>query len=380
LDAAPKVVIVAGEASGDLHGADLIKTLRQLLPNLKCTGIGGPGLAAQGVELIYRAEDLSVVGITEVLPKAGRLLGALRGLKRHLRQTRPDLLVLIDFPDFNFRLGKAAKRLGIKVLYYISPQVWAWRQGRARTMEGFVDRLAVVFPFEKEFMSQVAPGLDTTFVGHPSLDRPDDAAESSTLPVPAEAELVGLLPGSRMSEISRLLPLMLKAAEIMNSRRSGLHFILPLAPGVKRAEIDPYLKGHPRGLSVVQGLTSAVMAQARVLLVASGTATLQAALAGTPMVVVYKVGWLNYCLARLMIKVDHIAMPNLIAGREVVPELIQSKADPQTLAEWGLNLLADGHLRQDMVNALGQVRQSLGGAGANQRVAEMALELMGRGG
>lgn len=380
MDAAPKVVIVAGEASGDLHGADLIKTLRQLLPNLKCTGIGGPGLAAQGVELIYRAEDLSVVGITEVLPKAGRLLGALRGLKRHLRQTRPDLLVLIDFPDFNFRLGKAAKRLGIKVLYYISPQVWAWRQGRARTMEGFVDRLAVVFPFEKEFMSQVAPGLDTTFVGHPSLDRPDDAAESSTLPVPAEAELVGLLPGSRMSEISRLLPLMLKAAEIMNSRRSGLHFILPLAPGVKRAEIDPYLKGHPRGLSVVQGLTSAVMAQARVLLVASGTATLQAALAGTPMVVVYKVGWLNYCLARLMIKVDHIAMPNLIAGREVVPELIQSKADPQTLAEWGLNLLADGHLRQDMVNALGQVRQSLGGAGANQRVAEMALELMGRGG
>ncbi|MGD9125678.1 MAG: lipid-A-disaccharide synthase [Desulfarculaceae bacterium] len=380
MGAAPQVVIVAGEASGDLHGADLIKTLRQLLPNLKCTGIGGPGLAAQGVELLYRAEDLSVVGIAEVLPKAGRLLGALRGLKRHLRRTRPDLLILIDFPDFNFRLGKAARRLGIKVLYYISPQVWAWRQGRARTMESFVDRLAVVFPFEKEFMARAAPGLDTTFVGHPSLDRPDNTDKSSALPVPAEAELVGLLPGSRMSEISRLLPLMLKAAEIMNSRRSGLHFILPLAPGVNSAEIDPYLKNHPRGLSVVQGLTSAVMAQARILLVASGTATLQAALAGTPMVVVYKVGWFNYCLARLMIKVDYIAMPNLIAGREVVPELIQSKADPQTLAEWGLDLLADGPQRQDMVDALGQVRHSLGGAGANQRVAEMALELMGRGG
>ncbi len=375
--AARHVVVVAGEASGDMHGARLAAELRALMPGVRLSGIGGPAMERAGVELLFRAEDLALVGIAEVLPKLGTILAALRGMKRHLKEERPDLVILIDFPDFNFRLMKAAKRLGVKVLYYICPQVWAWRRGRARLMARQVDRLAVTFPFEPGFLADIAPELKVTFVGHPLLDR-DQAGEGAAvdLPVPAAAELVGLLPGSRMSEITRLLPLLLEAARIMSQRRPGLHFVLPVAPGLNTRALAPYLRRSPAGLTVLPGRVDQVMAQARVLLVASGTATLQAALAGTPMVVVYKTGGLNYLLARLLIKVEHIAMPNLVAGRRLVPELIQGEATPSAVAEEGLALLEEGPRRQEMIQGLEEVRRAMGGPGASRRVAELARELM----
>lgn len=371
------VVVVAGEASGDMHGARLATELRRLLPQVRLSGIGGPAMEKAGVDLIFRAEELALVGISEVLPKLGTILKALRGIKRHLKKERPDLLILIDFPDFNFRVMKAAKKLGVKVLYYICPQVWAWRQGRAKHMARYVDHLAVTFPFEPDFLSRIAPELRVSFVGHPLLDvAPESAQPAAPLPVPSQATLVGLLPGSRMSEITRLLPLLLEAAGIMRQRRSDLHFVLPVAPGLSTKDLSPYLDKAPAGLTVLPGRAEQVMAQAKLLLVASGTATLQAALAGAPMVVVYKTGGLNYALARMLIKVEHIAMPNLVAGRRLLPELIQGDATPLAVAEEGLALLEDGSRRAEMLEGLQEVKAAMGGPGATRRVAELAVQIL----
>ena len=373
----PRVVIVAGEVSGDLHGAHLARWLREMVPAVELSGIGGPAMAAQGVELLYRAEDLALVGFLEVLPKLKVILSALRGMRRHLQEQRPDLLILIDFPDFNFRLGLRARKLGLKVLYYVCPQVWAWRRGRARKMARFVDHLAATYPFEPEFLAGIAPDLKVSFVGHPLLDEAEEApAPEGPLPVPAQAQLVGILPGSRRTEVEHILPTLLQAARIMSQEQEDLHFVLPLAPGLDREAVRPHLAASPPGLTVLQGRTAQVMEQARVLLVASGTATLQAALAGTPMVVVYKTGGFNYHLARLLVKVDHIAMPNLIAGREVVPELIQQEASAPAVARAGLALLQEGPERQRMLQGLEVVRQRMGGPGASRRVAALARDLM----
>ncbi|MEW5913863.1 MAG: lipid-A-disaccharide synthase [Thermodesulfobacteriota bacterium] len=370
-----RVVLVAGEASGDQHGAKLVRQLKELSPDIDLSGIGGPALEAAGLRLLHRAEELTVVGFSEVLPKLKVILGALKDMKRHLKEQRPDLLILIDFPDFNFRLGKAARRLGVPVLYYISPQVWAWRSKRAQEMAGFVDHLACVFPFERRFFQINAPMLPVTFVGHPLLDEPEEF-EPHSLPVPHDAEVMGLLPGSRMSEVRMLLPMMLRAALIMREQRPELHFLLPLAPGLPLDKVQPMLKHLPPGTTVLTGLAAQAMARARALLVCSGTATLQAALAGTPLVVVYKTGGFNYRVARSLVRVEHIAMPNLIIQRRLVPELIQEAATPEKLATEGLRLLTDETRRQRMIQGLQEVRQRLGGPGASRKVAELALSMM----
>ncbi|MBU4564799.1 MAG: lipid-A-disaccharide synthase [Desulfarculus sp.] len=375
MTAGRSVVLVAGEASGDQHAARLARELTALDPDIAISGIGGPKMEAAGVELLHRSEDLALVGVAEVLPKLLVILGAIRGIKRHMKRTRPDLVILVDFPDFNFRVGKAAKKLGLKVLYYISPQVWAWRPKRAQQMASFVKHLACVFPFEPQFFRNHAPQLPVSFVGHPLLDIPPQEWDEP-LPVPQEAELVGLLPGSRMSEISRLLPLLLATAKRMQEQRPGMHFVLPLAPGLRREQVEPYLKDTPRGLTVLAGRARQVMEQARLLLVASGTATLQTALAGTPGVVVYKTGGFNYLVARSLIKVEYIAMPNLIAGRELMPELIQGEATPEKVAAEALSLLDDERRRARVIEGLNEVRAKLGGPGASRRVAELALEIM----
>lgn len=375
----PKVVIVAGEASGDLHAAHLIEALREMEPGLEVSGIGGPALEAAGARLLFRSEDLALVGVSEVFGKLKTIWGALKGMGQHLKDQRPDLVILVDFPDFNFRLAKKAKSLGLKVLYYISPQVWAWRQKRAQVMARLVDHLAVVFPFEKDFFEAQAPELKVTFVGHPVMDE-DQANQrkaGQVLPVPEGAELVGLLPGSRHSEISRLLPLMIETARYMRQKNPRLHFLLPLAPGLTLDDLEPHISdGAMPGITVLPGRAAAIMAQSRVLIIASGTATLQASLAGTPMVVVYKTGVLNAFVARRLIKVKHIAMPNLIAGREVIPELLQEQATPRAVGDKALSLLADGPERVDMIAALGQVREKLGQPGASRRVAGLARELI----
>jgi lipid-A-disaccharide synthase len=276
----PRIVLVAGEASGDEHGAQLALQLKRLCPGVGLSGIGGPACAGAGVDLLFRAEDLALVGVSEVFGKIGHIWRAMGGLKRHLRQTRPDLVILIDFPDFNLRLAAYAKKLGLKVLYYISPQVWAWRAGRAARMAAWVDHLAVVFPFEKDFYAQKAPSLPVTFVGHPLFDEwmQDDV---SAWPWPKEQVVVGLLPGSRMSEITRHMPLLLETARLMRAALPGLAFALPLAPGLQPSSLESYWQ-HTPSLTLMPGAARLVMQRAQLLLTASGTATLQGAVAGVP--------------------------------------------------------------------------------------------------
>lgn len=373
-----KVFISAGEASGDMHGARLLGALQKLSPGITAAGVGGQALAGAGMEILCPSEELTMMGFSELPQKLPAIWRALKMLKAHLRQARPDLVILIDFPDFNFRLGKAAKKLGLKVLYYISPQMWAWRPGRAQAMAGFVDHLAVVFPFEPEFLAKTAPELNTTFVGHPLLDQPEDETQPPPLPVPEGSEVVGLLPGSRKSEIDHILPLLFESARLLRHKRPLTHFVLPLAPGLSQEVLEPHLPLAPPGLTILPGGAARVMRHARLLLIASGTATLQAALAGAPMVVLYKTGALNFWLAKRLVQVDFIAMPNLIAGKAVLPELIQGQAKPQAVAAAALELLDHGPARSEMLAGLKDVKQRMGGPGASGRTAQLAMSIMQR--
>ncbi len=374
----PHVVIVAGEASADQHGARLIAQLKQMVPDLKVSGIGGPALQSQGAVLLYPSSDLAIMGVSEAIIKLGKVLKILRGMKRHLARTKPVLLILIDLPDFNFRLGKTAKKMGIKVLYYICPQVWAWRQGRARTMASFVDHLAVVFPFEKEFMARLAPDLPVSFVGYPMFDQPpEQPREDIRLEVPEGKTLVGIVPGSRHSEIRRLLPLHFETARLMQKERDDLCFALPLAPGLSTDDLRPYMDRAPSPLQVLPGGAKEIMGKSRFCLVTSGTASLETALAGCPMVVVYKVSLLNCFLARALLKVDCVAMPNLIAGRIFIPEFLQNDAKPEIIAQTALELMQDGPARKDMIQTLGEIKQSMGGPGASLKTARLACHMMG---
>ncbi len=288
-------MIVAGEASGDLHGADLVKTLTQRRPDCGFFGMGGPAMREAGVELLADASELAVVGLFEVLAHYPRIRRALRRLERTLQDRRPDLLILVDYVEFNLQLARCAKRLGIKVLFYISPQVWAWRSRRVKKIGARVDRMAVLFPFEVEIYQR--HGIPVTYVGHPlvshaqpSMGR-DEVLQGFGLD--ALRPIVGLLPGSRRIEIKRLLPLLIDTAALLQGRIPDAQFLLPLASTLDASDVAPYLP-EDRGIAVIQGHTYDVMQVCDALIAAAGTATLEAALIGTPMAIVYKVSPLSY--------------------------------------------------------------------------------------
>jgi len=366
---APTVMIVAGEASADLHAARLLEALQRRQPALRCFGIGGPALRAVGADIRIDAARLAVVGITEVAAKAGALWRSLRAARSWLARRRPDLLVLIDFPDFNLMVAKTAKRLGIPVLYYVSPQIWAWRAGRIRTIAARVDHMAVILPFEADFYRR--RGVPVTFVGHPLLD---DAP--APRPEPA-APVVGLLPGSRDREVERLLPVMLAAAARLRPRFPAVRWRVSVAPTVDPALVAGLLAPYGgAAFETVAGGAGPVLAASTLVVAASGTVTLEAAIAGTPAVIVYKVSPLSYRLGRALIRVPYIGLANLIAGAPVQPELIQDDANPTAVARVVGELLADPGRRARMRDALAAVRRRLGAPGAAERSADVALELM----
>ncbi len=368
--------MVAGEASGDLYGAQVARLLME--KGVGVYGIGGEEMEGAGVELLYRCEDLAVVGISEALGKIMEARRASEALMVAASQRETALAILIDFPDFNLWMAKLLRKRGIPILYYVSPQVWAWRRGRVKKIARRVDRMAVILPFEEELYRKV--GLEVEFVGHPLLDILNQGISKEEargrLGYPYDVPVVALLPGSRKKEIRRLLPPMLGACEILKGSFPSLRFLLLLAPTISREEVGPFLRRHPRlEVKVVDGRVEEVMRAADAMIVASGTATLQGALLGTPMVIVYKVSLLSALVASLLIRVRYIGLPNLILGRGVVPELLQLRVTPERIAREVASLLTDRKRREEMERGFSQLRSLLRG-GASERVAEMAMELM----
>jgi lipid-A-disaccharide synthase len=366
--------MVAGEASGDLHGATLARALATLSPGVKLAGMGGSRMADAGVRLVRRAERVTVVGGTEALGRLPALWSAFQALRQQLRSRRPGVLVLIDFPEFNMRLARVARRLGVPVVYFVAPQLWAWRRGRVRTMARDVSRVLAIFPFEVGLYQEA--GVPVEFVGHPVLDvlpALDRDAARAGLATDGET-LVGLLPGSRDAEVRRHLPVLLGAAQRIAARRPRARFVVPVAPTIAAAPVAEAARAAGLPVDVLPGEAYRVMAAADLLLVASGTATLEAACYGTPMVVLYRLSAVSHWLARRLVRgVSHISLPNIIAGRGIVPELIQGEATPDAVAEAGLQLLEDDAARAHQRAALLEVRARLGEAGAGLRAARAVL-------
>jgi lipid-A-disaccharide synthase len=376
------VLISAGDASGELHAAALAEELRRRAPEVSLFGLGGPAMEKAGVELIVPQHELAVGGLFEVLVDLPRIVSVWRRMNRALVERRPDLVVLVDSPDFNLRFAKRAKRRGIPVLYYVSPQVWAWRRGRIRQIAARVDRLAVIFPFEPEVYA--GTGLAVDFVGHPLLDRlaplasVERGAARRALALDEERPLVLLLPGSRRNEVRRTLPLQLAAARALHARDPRVGFVIAVAPSIARDAIDEALTAEALPalleVTVVEGRTHEAIRAADVALAKPGTVTLEVALLGTPLVVTTRVNPFTAWLIRRLVQVSTYTMPNLIAGRAVVPEFLQEDADPERIAEALAGLLA-GPAREAQLQALGALPEALGGGGAAARAADIAQEM-----
>lgn len=370
------ILIVAGEASGDLHGSKVVEALRQLDPQVRIAGMGGNHLRRAGAEVLIDSSRLAVVGITEVLGRLGDLIRAYRKLKELIRSQEIGLLILIDFPDFNLGLAGVAKEAGVPVLYYISPQVWAWRSGRIQKIVQRVSRMAVIFPFEVALYQEA--GLNAEFVGHPLMDT---LGQAENLSLSREEgwsgnPLIALLPGSRQKEVKALLPEMVRAAEIITRKRPEVGFLLALAPTIARKDVEEMPPFGGVRVRVVEGMTYQAIRAADLAWVASGTATLETAILGKPMVIAYQVSPLSYWVGRAMIRVKWIGLVNLVAGRTLVPELIQKEARGERIAEEALKILEDEPYRRGMIEGLAEVKQKLGSPGASERVARMAMEML----
>ncbi|MGB7188926.1 MAG: lipid-A-disaccharide synthase [Acidobacteriaceae bacterium] len=358
---APRIFLSAGEASGEHYGASLIPAIRRLIPNTEFFGLGGARMEQAGFRPIVRAEDVAVMGITEVLLHMPRIYGEYRKLKAAIRTQRPDLAVLIDFPDVNLSLAKHLHRAGVPVLYFVSPQLWAWKKYRLRDVRRYVDQMLVIFPFEEPFYRE--RGVQATFVGHPLADLPlpaisrrDFASQNHLDP---SKQWVALLPGSRAKEIRLNLPAMIQAAQILH-QTDPCEFLLPLAPMLiasQQAEIQSGLPPSPR-IAITHD-ARATLHHAHAAAVASGTATVEAALIGNPFIVVYRVSPVSYAVARRVVDVPHVAMANLIAGRRAVPELIQRDFTAQNLVSHLKPLLHDEAARAEMQSSLREISAML---------------------
>jgi lipid-A-disaccharide synthase len=365
-----EILLIAGEASGDLHGAGVAERLRALRPDVPLVGMGGDRMAAAGVQLFERAEG--VVGFVEVLKHLPAHLRLLRQVKAHLRSGRVGLIILIDYPGFNLRVAQAARDAGVPVLYYITPQVWAWKPGRLKLMAEVISQAAVILPFEEQLLRDA--GIRTTFVGHPLLDRAaalpsrDDARRRLGLPL--DGEVLALFPGSRAQEIERHLDAFTAVARELQRRRPGLQVVVSVAPTIA---LDSSHVPFP----MVRAQSFDVLRAADVALCKSGTTTLEAAVAGCPCAVVYKTSRLSYEIARRLVHIPHIGLLNVVAGKEVAPEFVQDAFTTQAVSD-ALDALfgAENPVRLRMLAGMDEVRRLLGAPGAAARVAELAVGML----
>jgi lipid-A-disaccharide synthase len=354
------IMFIAGEASGDAHAAELIKALRIQAPDVNFFGAGGPKMKAAGMELQLDLTEHAVVGLVEVLKNYGKFRRIFWDLIHEAEKRRPDAVVLVDFPGFNLRFAAQMKKRRIKVIYYISPQLWAWHASRAKQIERDVDLMLTIFPFEKDWYAKHAPKLKVECVGHPFAERMRDEGGG----MKREESLILLLPGSREREVAKIWPILAQVADRMPA---GVQFVAAAVNEEMAAMIR-----HPR-VTVEVGKAHELMKRATLAITASGTATMECAFYGRPMIVVYKVNWFTYLVGRMVVTVNWLAMPNVIAGREIVPEFIQYDAKPERIATMACELLENTSKREAMRRELASVVGSLGGAGASERAAGLIL-------
>lgn len=378
------LLVVAGEVSGDMHAAAVVRAIRAREPAIAVFGIGGDELRDAGAEILFHIRDMAVFGPIAVLRRYGHFRRVFREMVRVAGERRPDAVLLVDYGGFNLRFAARLKKQGLRILYYISPQVWASRRGRIRRMAESVDRLMVIFPFEPAVYA--GSGLAVDFVGHPFVDVVAETMRGPEIPLPwADGPRVAVLPGSRVQEIDRILPVMLQAARILESLHPSIGFLV----ASPNAEIGRHVRdlceararhpGLPASFAVVDGLTRNVLRQADAAMVASGSATVETALLRCPMVIVYRASALFFAIARRLVHVPFIGMVNLIAGRLVCPELIQNQAQPGALATALLPLLEDTADRKAMVQGFEEVAGKLGPGGAANTVAETVLRTLRSG-
>ncbi len=370
------VMIIAGETSGDAHGAHLVRAMKKKDPSLFFCGIGGDALKAAGVKILVDAKELSVVGITEVFAKIPKVLNGISTIKKVLQSLHPDLIILIDFPDFNLHIASIAKKHKVPVLYYVSPQIWAWRSGRIRKIKQNVDHMAVILPFEEDYYTR--HNIPVTFVGHPILDSYSPLDKKKSDHGAALPPVIGLLPGSRTSEIARNLPLMLASASILQNRFKDIKFLLSIAPAISREWVESFVNPYQNTcrIELVPGNILEIFEKSTLIIAASGTVTLETAIYGVPMVIMYKISPASYMLGRALIEVDHIGLVNIIANERVVPELIQGDASPGKIASTVSDLLNNPLELLRIKEKLKLVKSRLGEAGASEKTADIGLSLL----
>lgn len=375
------VFIVAGEASGDLHAANMAKQLIKLDNSIKLQGMGGQNMRNAGIDILFDASELGVMGITEVLLKYKMIKGVLEKVKAHIKLNRPDLLILVDYQEFNQRLAAFAKDNGIKVLFYIGPQVWAWRPKRVYKMAKIVDQMAVIFPFEVDLYKKA--GVPVQFTGHPLID--EIKHDKSTIQAREELGLtrqttVGLFPGSRVSEVERLMPVLLETAEIITGKKPDVQYVLPLANTISRNHIADYAARMQKlRISVIENKTYDVIQACDAIIVASGTATLEIGLMGVPMAIIYKISPISYWILSRLVKLEHVGLVNIIPGKETVKEFIQNNARPEFIADEILHILDDTTYSDTIRNNLAGLRQMLGGNNNVQNIASLAYDMLKKG-
>ena len=375
-----KICLSAGESSGDSHAANLYLELKKQYPQLNAIGMGGAKMSQAGISLCYDSSKIAVIGVVEVLKHYAEIRRALKIMQELLLNERPDLLICVDYKEFNYQLAKFAKRNGIKVLFYVSPQVWAWRKNRVKKYGAVIDMMAVIFPFETAYYE--AEKVPVRYVGHPSVDKviprftKSEALKNFLLN--PDAPIIGLVAGSRVNEIKRLLPVMLEAAERLKIDFPNAQFILPQADSLADELIQGYLNRAKISVIVIKNQPYDVMQCCDAIMTCSGTATLEIALLGIPMVICYRLNSLTYWLGKQLVKTRFIGLPNIIFGEEIVRELIQDDATAENLATEIQRLLTDSEAAQNCRADLEIVREKLGQGGGIQKMATLVLEMLQR--
>ena len=374
-----KVLFSAGESSGDQHAAHMFQDMRKKCPDITGMGMGGNKMRQAGIDIRFDSSGIGVIGLVEILKHYGEIKHALRLMKNIVAEEKPDLLVCVDYKEFNLKLAQFAKRQGVKVLFYVSPQVWAWRAGRVKTYGKAIDMMAVIFPFETAYYE--AENVPVRYVGHPSVDKVhplrSKAEDFAQYGLSRERPVVGVLPGSRANEIKRMLPVMLDAVQLLAKKQPALQFVLPQADSVTDDVLQGYLQKFEVPIEIVKHEAYDAIQCCDAVMTTSGTASLEIALLGVPMVIAYRLSPFTYWLGKQLVKIPYIGLPNIIAGRAIVKELIQDAVTSESLAAEIEALLIDGSYRQACLQGLQQVKEKLGDGGGSKNMADLALEMLG---